>query len=448
MIHIWLPNPQSSLRVWQPTTQSWQTAENWQEVATLASLQQGSKFTKAPSVCLYFSSIYLLTVQPNLPANQIKALGEAGRRYLFEDISIGSVEDLHVKIPPATTPNLYAIHGSDREQWENAVALAGLILTALLPDFLLLPTDVLKNAVPADGILSPQSTTPSDDAMTDFTPFAAIYYQDEATQLMAYSSPVPPYILGTAVSHLPLFLSKMPNLRTLWVANSLPEISAIADVEMQPLEVSPRPVSDATRQFFNFAIKKSENTVPSYVKTIAVVLLAAGIIGIIADGVRLYYYQKAIAQTKTAISQQYSQWFPNEKLNPQLNLQRQLQNKLLNNQAADDKLLPALSRIQPVLQQYQITANQLTYQGQMLQLTVNAKDNDTLSKAVNQLVGKGVNIKVDAKNGGTLNGGTLPATTTPTTPVANTAMNNKPITNTPVINSAINTTTAILQIAL
>ena len=63
MIHIWLPNSQAGLRVWQATTQTWQTADNWQEVATLASLTSKNK---AKTACLYFPSVHLLKLQPEL----------------------------------------------------------------------------------------------------------------------------------------------------------------------------------------------------------------------------------------------------------------------------------------------------------------------------------------------------------------------------------------------
>ncbi|HBI48610.1 MAG TPA: hypothetical protein DDY26_02095, partial [Moraxellaceae bacterium] len=166
MIHIWLPTQHAALRLWQQTTQTWQTADDWQTLATLANLQttQSAKL----QACLYFPSVSLLTIQPTLSASQLNALGDTGRRYLFEDISIGSVEDLQVKIQPAVSnselPALFGLHAADIHSWINAASLAGIEIVALVPDFLLLPTiDTSMNtrAIPTTS---------------------AVYYQDADTQ--------------------------------------------------------------------------------------------------------------------------------------------------------------------------------------------------------------------------------------------------------------------------
>ena len=76
MIHIWLPTQHAALRLWQQTTQTWQTADDWQTLATLANLQttQSAKL----QACLYFPSVNLLTIQPTLTASQLNALGDTG----------------------------------------------------------------------------------------------------------------------------------------------------------------------------------------------------------------------------------------------------------------------------------------------------------------------------------------------------------------------------------
>ena len=81
MIHIWLPTQHAALRLWQQTTQTWQTADNWQTLATLANLQttQSAKL----QACLYFPSVNLLTIQPTLTASQLKLWATpAGAIYL------------------------------------------------------------------------------------------------------------------------------------------------------------------------------------------------------------------------------------------------------------------------------------------------------------------------------------------------------------------------------
>lgn len=172
MIHIWLPTQHAALRLWQQTTQTWQTADDWQTLATLANLQttQSAKL----QACLYFPSVSLLTIQPTLSASQLNALGDTGRRYLFEDISIGSVEDLQVKIQPAVSnselPALFGLHAADIHSWINAASLAGIEIVALLPDFLLLPT--IDNRIDTSMNTRAIPTT------------SAVYYQDADTQLL------------------------------------------------------------------------------------------------------------------------------------------------------------------------------------------------------------------------------------------------------------------------
>ena len=179
MIHIWLPTQHAALRLWQQTTQTWQTADDWQTLATLANLQttQSAKL----QACLYFPSVSLLTIQPTLSASQLNALGDTGRRYLFEDISIGSVEDLQVKIQPTATnselPALFGLHAADIHSWINAASLAGIEIIALLPDFLLLPT--IDTRIDTSIATSTNTKATETRATT-----SAVYYQDADTQLL------------------------------------------------------------------------------------------------------------------------------------------------------------------------------------------------------------------------------------------------------------------------
>ncbi|MGD4317377.1 hypothetical protein QT621_23115, partial [Xanthomonas citri pv. citri] len=53
-----------------------------------------------------------------------------------------------------------------------------------------------------------------------------------------------------------------------------------------------------------------------------------------------------------------------------------------------------LSSIQPVLQQYQLTAKQLNFQNNHLQLQLLSSSADSLNKAVNDMVNKGIKAKL------------------------------------------------------
>ena len=386
MIHIWLPTQHAALRLWQQTTQTWQTADDWQTLATLANLQttQSAKL----QACLYFPSVSLLTIQPTLSASQLNALGDTGRRYLFEDISIGSVEDLQVKIQPTATnselPALFGLHAADIHSWINAAALAGIEIVALLPDFLLLPT--------IDNRIDTRIDTSMNTRAIPTT--SAVYYQDTDTQLLKLHT-----YHGMAVSFLPLVLTKLPMLETLYLTGFhdetvIQQLASMPNLSVESSELLPTPIKDPVRHFFNFATIKGKTTLAPYAKVIALVSVCALLTAFVVDALRWYYYNQAQKQASTLLAQQYTQWFPNEPLSSKLTLQRQLSGKLTTQQSATPNVLQTLSSIQPVLQQYQLTAKQLNFQNNHLQLQLLSSSNDSLNKAVNDMVNKGIKAKL------------------------------------------------------
>ena len=393
MIHIWLPTQHAALRLWQQTTQTWQTADDWQTLATLANLQttQSAKL----QACLYFPSVSLLTIQPTLSASQLNALGDTGRRYLFEDISIGSVEDLQVKIQPTATnselPALFGLHAADIHSWINAASLAGIEIIALLPDFLLLPTIDNRIDTRIDTSIATSTNTKATETRATTS---AVYYQDADTQLLKLHT-----YHGMAVSFLPLVLTKLPMLETLYLTGFHDEtvaqqLASMPNLSIASSELLPTPIKDPVRHFFNFATIKGKTTLAPYAKVIALVSVCALLTAFAVDALRWYYYNQAQKQAATLLAQQYAQWFPNEPLSSKLTLQRQLSGKLTTQQSATPNVLQTLSSIQPVLQQYQLTAKQLNFQNNHLQLQLLSSSNDSLNKAVNDMVNKGIKAKL------------------------------------------------------
>ena len=393
MIHIWLPTQHAALRLWQQTTQTWQTADDWQTLATLANLQttQSAKL----QACLYFPSVSLLTIQPTLSASQLNALGDTGRRYLFEDISIGSVEDLQVKIQPTATnselPALFGLHAADIHSWINAASLAGIEIVALLPDFLLLPTIDNRIDTRIDTSIATSTNTKATETRATTS---AVYYQDADTQLLKLHT-----YHGMAVSFLPLVLTKLPMLETLYLTGFHDEtvaqqLASMPNLSIASSELLPTPIKDPVRHFFNFATIKGKTTLAPYAKVIALVSVCALLTAFAVDALRWYYYNQAQKQASTLLAQQYAQWFPNEPLSSKLTLQRQLSGKLTTQQSATPNVLQTLSSIQPVLQQYQLTAKQLSFQNNHLQLQLLSSSTDSLNKAVNDMVNKGIKAKL------------------------------------------------------
>lgn len=393
MIHIWLPTQHAALRLWQQTTQTWQTADDWQTLATLANLQttQSAKL----QACLYFPSVNLLTIQPTLTASQLNALGDTGRRYLFEDISIGSVEDLQVKIQPTATnselPALFGLHAADIHSWINAASLAGIEIIALVPDFLLLPTIDTRIDTKMDTRIATSTNTRATETRATTS---AVYYQDADTQLLKLHT-----YHGMAVSFLPLVLTKLPMLETLYLMGFHDEtvaqqLASMPNLSIASSELLPTPIKDPVRHFFNFATIKGKTTLAPYAKVITLVTICALLTAFVVDALRWYYYNQAQKQAATLLAQQYAQWFPNEPLSSKLTLQRQLSGKLTTQQSATPSVLQTLSSIQPVLQQYQLTAKQLNFQNNHLQLQLLSSSADSLNKAVNDMVNKGIKAKL------------------------------------------------------
>lgn len=393
MIHIWLPTQHAALRLWQQTTQTWQTADDWQTLATLANLQttQSAKL----QACLYFPSVSLLTIQPTLSASQLNALGDTGRRYLFEDISIGSVDDLQVKIQPTSTnsefPALFGLHAADIHSWINAASLAGIEIIALVPDFLLLPTIDTRIDTKMDIRIATSTNTRATETRATTS---AVYYQDADTQLLKLHT-----YHGMAVSFLPLVLTKLPMLETLYLTGFHDEtvaqqLASMPNLSIASSELLPTPIKDPIRHFFNFATIKGKTTLAPYAKVIALVTVCALLTAFMVDALRWYYYNQAQKQAAILLAQQYTQWFPNEPLSSKLTLQRQLSGKLTTQQSATPNVLQTLSSIQPVLQQYQLTAKQLNFQNNHLQLQLLSSSADSLNKAVNDMVNKGIKAKL------------------------------------------------------
>ena len=312
MIHVWLRAQHSPLAVWHEDLQHWQSVEGWQQ------LQEGYGSYKANgknAVCLYFPSSHVLQVDTELNTAQLKQLGNSGKQYLFEEMSLTPVEQLAVRqISHAERHQLYALAQSDIDSWQQSAQLAGMSLIALLPDFLLLPA-------------------PTEQAGQQIT-----LYQDEQTTLLRQSA-----WQGMAVSYLPLIFERFPHLsevsllppiaameqqdeldaRSDWFAHTA-ELIADHQLLLTPLSASPVPLENPERHALNFFVKSADSQLSPYLRVAMMVALAALVLQIATDGVQWYQYQQAATATKAEIANQYNSWFANEPLSSRNKLQIQL----------------------------------------------------------------------------------------------------------------------------
>lgn len=389
MLHVWLRAQHSPLAVWHEDIQQWQTVDGWQQLQTV----YGSYKTNAQkTLCLYFPSSHILQVDTVLNTTQLKQLGNSGKQYLFEETSLTPVEQLTIRqISEADNHQLYALAQSDSESWQQSAKLAGMSITALLPDFLLLPT-------PEEG--AGQQVT---------------LYQDAQTMLLRQS-----LRQGMAVSYLPLIFERFPHLSEVRLLppiaptnetaqpshSSMPmsfmaqtaEIVAAHQLLLTTLNTPPKPVDSPERHSLNFFIKSTDSKLSPYLRVAAMVALSALILQMATDGVQWYQYNNAAVATKAEIATQYQAWFPNEPLSPRTKLQVQLQPKLRSDSQAPASHIAALTRISPLIKQSTLRAQALVMQPSALSFTLIAPDRKSLDQFTSTLVEQGLNAKLAQVN--------------------------------------------------
>ena len=401
MLHVWLRAQHSPLAVWHEDVQQWQSVAGWQQ---LHDIYSSYKSNSHKTVCLYFPSSHVLQVDTELNGTQLKQLGNTGKQYLFEETSLTPVEQLAIRQTSlADSQYLYALAQGDIEAWQQSAKLVGMSIAALLPDFLLL-------SVPEEG--AGQQIT---------------LYQDDQTMLLRQS-----LYQGMAVSYLPLIFERFPQLSEVTVVPSIeafdntnfsdldatksdPSINLqnpvtttdfsaqtaalIADHQLllTMLTSTPKPIDSPERHALNFFIKSTDSQLSPYLRVAMMVALSALVLQIATDGVQFYKYNQATMATKTAITNQYQSWFPDERLNPRTNLTTQMAPKLGTNGQASPHIA-VLSRISPLIKQSSLKAQSLVMQPSALSFTLIAPDRDSLDKFANTLFTQGLTAKLERVN--------------------------------------------------
>lgn len=401
MLHVWLRAQHSPLAVWHEDVQQWQSVAGWQQ---LQDIYSSYKSNSHKTVCLYFPSSHVLQVDTELNGAQLKQLGNTGKQYLFEETSLTPVEQLAIRQTSlADSQYLYALAQGDIEAWQQSAKLVGMSIAALLPDFLLLP-------VPEEG--AGQQIT---------------LYQDDQTMLLRQS-----LYQGMAVSYLPLIFERFPQLSEVIV---VPSIEAFDNINFSDLDATksdpsidlqnpvtttdfsaqtaaliadhqllltmltstPKPIASPERHALNFFIKSTDSQLSPYLRVAMMVALSALVLQIATDGVQFYQYNQATVATKTAITNQYQSWFPDERLNPRTNLTTQMAPKLGTNGQASPHIA-VLSRISPLIKQSSLKAQSLVMQPSALSFILIAPDRDSLDKFANTLFTQGLTAKLERVN--------------------------------------------------
>lgn len=394
MLQVWLRGQYSPLAVWH--NQQWQTVDGWQQLHDIY-VNTSHRANSSQALCLYFPTSHMLQVDTELSTAQLKQLGNTGKQYLFEETSLTPIEQLTIKqMSQMTTSYLYALAQSDIDTWQQSATLAGLSISALVPDFLLLPT-------PEEGAGQ-----------------QVVLYQDAETTLLRQSE-----YQGLAVSYLPLLFERLPYLSEvctlLAIGNTNSDINSDMSIEtadnsainnvtaetaslisdqqlvLTPLTISPKPIDYPERHTLNFFIKTSNAKLSPYLRITMMVALSALVLQMAADAVQWYRYEAAASATEQAIATQYQSWFVDERLNPRTKLETQMRDKLRSGTQTSPSMA-ALARISPLIKQSSLQAQALTIQPNTLSFTIIAPDRDSLDKFATTLNEQGLSASLERVN--------------------------------------------------
>ena len=376
MLQVWLRAQHSPLLVWHAETNDWQTVEGWQQLNDIY-----NKNSATQTLCVYFPSNHLLQVDTALNAAQLKQLGETGKQYLFEETALTPIEQLkirHVNQPHVS--HLYAVAQSDIDSWQQAATLAGLSISALLPDYLLLPT-------PIEGAGQ-----------------QVVLYQDDFSTLLRQSEQQ-----GLAVSYLPLIFERLPHLSEVCVLPALEE-SAASDnalaaqtaallseqsLLLTSLSTVPTPVQTPERHVLNFFTQSSHSQLSPYLRVAMLVALSALVLQMATDGLQTYRYNQAASATQSAINSQYQSWFPEERLNSRTTIQTQMRPKLRSDNQGTAPHMAVLARLSPLIKQSSLHAQTLMMQPNALSFTLIAPNRDSLDSFTSTLNEQGLTANLE-----------------------------------------------------
>ncbi len=462
MIHVWLVRQQGAFRVWTAQQQRWTTVDGWQALSTFVSHSAIGNRSHDKEVCLYIPTQMALTLSNDLSDSQLKQLGISGQQYLFEDLALTPVEQLRVRhISHGAKQYFYALGANDIEQWQQGAQLAGFNVTALLPDFTLLP--------------SPDAKLGGE----------AVLYQDFQTLLMRYSA-----AHGVAMAYLSLLPKLLVNIEEIVVLtaehslneppvaaetnnndysdadadadtdrdrdrdadtdtdtdtdtdsevgnershdvqgndsnsnrnsiaiNALHDLQNICDdngIVLTPSTLTLMPLSTPNKHGLNFVETKRSRLASPYLTLAASVLLLAGVMQIAADGLQWYQYQQAVSTTKAAIDAQFSSWFADERINPRVNVVAQVQPRLLSGQVAQQTQINTLNKVAPIIKQSNLVAQSLRWSDSDIAMVLAATRREDLDSMQRTLSEQGIVANLGAINP-TADGGVMGELTIPLT---------------------------------
>ncbi|MEC7120125.1 MAG: type II secretion system protein GspL [Pseudomonadota bacterium] len=382
MLYVWIPEGNAAWR-WrvvddhktkdhkakhpqdqtQTNTTLWQSAENWE------ALLQATQAEQQREVTVFFPTASAQLLQRPMSRAQRRQLGDQGVRYLLEEYTLGSVEQLDVRdqIIGEDQLSIVAVPSSHIAQYVHAMALGSWQVQALLPDFLLLPL-----------------------------------YEQRATLWLGQQTPILRLNAATALSaeDLSVVLPRLTTVTGLTVLGQPnPQQQAALDQSDLPIEYLDQHLilpEQTTRHPFNFLPKAKGVQLSPYWKVLAASVLLAVLVQVIHDGLTAWRYQQVANATQQQAEQQFRQWFPDEQRI--INLRRQMEGRLQGGNEQDVMALMLIGRVGPVLQQAQLVAQSVRYRDEVLELNVVANHLSALEELKNQFNQQGLNAELGSVN--------------------------------------------------
>ena len=354
MLHIWMPESNGE---WQ-----WSNGDDWQKAESLEQLIQDIKLEKTDDAVVYFPSREVQIVQQQLTKAQYKQLGAEGVKYLLEEYVIIPVEQMkvfsHFEQPDQVSILGVANHAVATMQ--HALALLPIKVTALLPDFLMLPIPENNQIVLANinGRLLVRENEFLGYSIDDLALYLD-YVQKDRHYL--YS--------GLSDEQVESLFAAVPSDQR---GSFVFQLAEIKKPKQHSYNVLPK-------------AKTESSGVTGYWKACAVLVVALIVVQLSYDTLRWVKLKKIADQTAVLAVEQYQSWFGRTERTTEQNVRSNFQSRLNKSQTGDTQALQLLSRVGPILMQHQIIANQVNYEASILNMDLVAKSSDSLQTLVQQL---------------------------------------------------------------
>lgn len=362
MLYLWTPEANG---VWQ-----WSDGEHWQQSSNLEQLIQDLRPFHGKEATVFFPSRDAQFIQQNLPKAQYKKLGAEGVKYLLEEYIILPLDSMkvlhHFQNPEQLT--VMGIAHTAVETLQHALTLIPVKVTALLPDFLLLPVPVEGQAVIANinGHLLVRENEYLGQSIDDLSLYLDFQQSDSIYQITNFTS------------------EQMDSLR-----------AVVTEERIESFHYQVPEIKKAKQHPFNALPKaKNQQGISGYWKACAAVLLGLLIVQFSYDAVR-WYQNKQVANAMAGQAvEQFKYWFGQSYPVTEQTLKSQFEGQLRQNQTGSAQALSLLSRVGPLLMQHQITANRVSFDQSVLNMELKAGSSDMLQNLTQQLNQQGFKVEL------------------------------------------------------